>query len=533
MQTSSKSATVIAGAAVLDGLGNPARHDDVFIVDGRIDDVRPHADNHAGFDVIDASGLTLTPGFIDSHSHADNAPFLAEDDTSKILQGVTTEVVGNCGFSLAPVNPQRRDEHLARVATWKHDFRGSTFAEFLADTDRRGYVTNYVPLAGHGTLRLAAMGSENRAPTLPELAHMGDLLEESLQAGAFGMSSGLIYPPGIFSKTDELVALAKRLPPGAVYASHIRGEGSTLLDAVGEALTIGEQSTRRVMISHHKAAGKSNWGATARSLERIHDARARGVDVFQDVYPYTASSTLLSALIPPDFHAGGHRAMLTRLNDPSQIAALRVRLSRQEPGFENMVLQAGYDNVLIASTASGDFEGQTLAEAARSLRMSEFDTLIHVLRIEDLTPTMVIFTMDESDVQRVMRDERTAIGSDGLAPGLGGKPHPRLFGTFPRIYARYVRELGVLTLPDAVRKMTSLPASIFGLDEIGVVARGKMADFVAFDASGIADDLDYRDPVRSPKGIAWVMQGGVIAARGTRSLGRHGRRLRPRVQSLR
>lgn len=517
---------VVAGAKVLDGLGNPEQNADIFIVDGRIDDVRPHTDRHAGYEVIDANGLTVAPGFIDAHSHADNAPFLADDDTTKILQGVTTEVVGNCGFSLAPVNPQRRAEHLARLAMWKHDFSGSTFGEFLTVADSRGYVTNYAPLVGHGTLRLAAMGMDNREPTAGELARMGDMLEEALDAGAFGISSGLIYPPGTFSKTAELVALAKRLRPDAIYASHIRGEGSTLLDSVAEALAIGESSSRRVMISHHKAAGRSNWGATARSLARIQEARARGVDVYQDVYPYTASSTYLSALIPADVHAGGHDAMLARLTDPAQLAQLRARLSKKGSGFENMLLEAGYDNVLIASTASGAFEGATLAEAARSLGKDEFDALIHILVGENLTATMVVFTMDEADVQRVMRDERTAIGSDGLAPGMGGKPHPRLFGTFPRVLSRYVRDLGVLSLPEAIRKMTSLPAKIFGLRDIGVIAPGKMADLVAFDAVTVSDDLDYRDPVRPPKGIAWVMQAGVTAVRGTRSLGRHGRRMR-------
>ncbi|MGH7685191.1 MAG: N-acyl-D-amino-acid deacylase family protein, partial [Vulcanimicrobiaceae bacterium] len=327
-----------------------------------------------------------------------------------------------------------------------------------------------------------------------------------MDAGAFGFSTGLIYPPGTYSKTGELVELAKHLRPGSIYASHMRGEGPTLLDAVSEALTIGEQSKRRVMISHHKATGKSNWGKTAQTLEMIHDARRRGVDVYQDVYPYIAASTYLSTLIPPEFHAGGRDAALARLADANELARLKERLATQGDGFDNRLLAACYYHVLIASTASGAFEGKTIPEIATELGKSEFDTLIHILVSERLTPTMIIFLMDEDDVKRVMRDERTAIGSDSLAPGGGGKPHPRMFGTFPRVLGHYSRELGVLPLETAVYKMTGLPAEIFGLDELGVIAPGKRADLVAFDAKTVADDLDYRDPIRKPKGIAWVMQ---------------------------
>lgn len=521
--------TVIASGSVLDGSGSPSRAVDIFVSDGRIDDVRPHSDHHPGFEVVDATGLTVAPGFIDAHSHADNVPFLQENDTSKILQGVTTEVVGNCGFSLAPVNPTFRNEHLGRVAMWRHEFSGSTFAELMQETDKRGYVTNYVPLAGHGTLRVAAMGMDDREPTPAEQSRMAQLLEEALAAGAFGFSTGLIYPPGTYSKTAELVELAKHLPPGRLYASHIRGEGPTLLDAVSEALAIGEGSGRRVMISHHKATGKSNWGKTAQTLQMIHDARRRGVDVYQDLYPYIAASTYLSTLIPPEFHAGGRDAALARLGDAKELARLRERLSTQGDGFDNRLLAAGYDHVLIASTASGAFEGKTIPEIAKELGKSEFDTLIHILVSERLTPTMIIFLMDEDDVKRVMRDERTAIGSDSLAPGAGGKPHPRMFGTFPRVLGHYSRELGVVSLPEAVHKMTGLPAQIFGLDEIGSIAPGKRADLVAFDATKVADDLDYRDPIRPPKGIAWVTQSGVNVVENGSYLGkRRGRRFRPR-----
>jgi dihydroorotase/N-acyl-D-amino-acid deacylase len=373
------------------------------------------------------------------------------------------------------------------------------------------------------------MGMENREPTRQEQIRMEELLEEALDAGAFGMSTGLVYPPGVFSKTDEIVELAKRLHTHSVYASHIRGEGSNLLESVAEALLIGESSGRRVVISHHKATGKRNWGATKHSLQLIQAARDRGVDVYQDMYPYTAGSTFLSSLIPPEFHEGGKDLLLSRLTDQSELQRIRRRLDEPPTSsFQNTLFESGYESVLISSTNSRSFEGQTLVEAARSLGKSDFDTLIHILVSEDLSPQMIVFFIDESDIERVMRNKRTAFGSDGAFPGTVGKSHPRTFGTFPRVLSRYVRDKTILTLEEGVRKMTSLPAEMFHLGEVGQIAPGKLADLVAFDPETISDDLDYQDPVRPPKGIAWVMQGGQVVARENQFLGtRCGRRFEP------
>ncbi len=336
--------TVFAGATVLDGTGGPAGAYDVFVDGERIEDLRPHADTHPGWNTIDAGGLVITPGFIDVHSHGDNAPLLSDDDTMKILQGVTTEVVGNCGISLAPTSAQHRAALMASLEALMpaHEDIGSDFADLLRATDAHGYVTNYVPLVGHGTLRLATMGMERRAATPREQAQMRSSLEEAIEAGAFGLSSGLIYPPGVFSDVDELVDLAKCLPSGTIYTSHIRGEGDSLLDAVAEALTIGEKARVPVQISHHKASGKKNWGKTRDSLELIRQARARGAVVHQDVYPYTAGGTYLKAVLPPEFHEGGNEATLERLRDPDSrvhcergLRAIRrtFRISLRRPGM--------------------------------------------------------------------------------------------------------------------------------------------------------------------------------------------------------
>jgi N-acyl-D-amino-acid deacylase len=521
---------VIAGGDVVDGTGHTARRCDVFVAGGEIIDVRPASDHHPGWNVTDATGLTIAPGFIDVHSHADVAPFLPEHDTSKILQGITTEVVGNCGISAAPISPERRDI-LRRVLDrlMPHsDFPGSTFAEFLEATDTRGYVTNYAPLVGHTTLRIAAMGAENQPPTAGELATMESLLDASLEAGAFGLSSGLIYAPGAFADTGELVTLAQRLRANTLYTTHMRSEGDALLDAVNEALEIGKRAGVRVQISHHKAAGRRNWGKTADSLRAIAAARANGQDIFHDVYPYTAGSTMLVALLPPQAHEGGDEAILRRLDEAAEVARLKAVAESEPSDYENLIALAGYDNIVIAGTASGNFEGLTLREIARQLGVAEFDALVHVLRTEQLRAAMVIFMMDEGDIERVLTDSYTVIGTDGLPPGFGGKPHPRTFGTFPRVIARYVRERGVLSLEAAIHKMTALAAQIFRIPGRGSIVPGFVADLVAFDADRISDDLDYNDPVRDPIGIRWVMQQGETVVENGKYLGtRRGVRLHP------
>lgn len=521
---------VVAGARVVDGTGKSASELDVFIIEGWIDDVRPHTDSHPGWHVIDASGLTLAPGFIDVHSHGDNAPLLDSDDTSKILQGVTTEVVGNCGFSLAPSTP-RNKQHLIHLleGMFPTPFDvGYTFADLLRTTDRRGYVTNYAPLIGHNALRIAAMGMDRRAPTKHELKAMEGMVDEAIDSGAFGLSTGLIYSPGSFSQTDEIASLAKRLPPDRIYTSHIRGEAGTLMNALSEALEVGKASGCRVQISHHKAMGSKHWGKTTESLALLEDARPIGVDVWQDVYPYVASATVLKAVLPQEFHEGGTDKTLARLADQQQLARLRQMLESDSEGFESFVSLAGYDRVVVSSTESRRYEGMSLTEIAREIACSPFEALIHVLVSERLKASMIFYAIDESDVQRILLDEHTVIGTDGASPGLAGKHHPRTYGTFPRVLSRYVREFGTLSLEQAVKRMTSLPAQIFRLGSRGAIARGQVADLVAFDASSICDDLDYGDPQRAPKGIAWVMVRGHRVVEGDKLVGgRKGLRLTP------
>ncbi|MDF5752268.1 D-aminoacylase [Spongiactinospora sp. TRM90649] len=517
----------VTGGLVADGDGGEPQALDVLIEGERIAAVATPG-SFAGIPATDASGLVVAPGFIDAHSHADNAPFLTRDDTTKILQGVTTEIVGNCGFSLAPrAGTAIDDDHAARLfppvaASW------TGFPGFLAEADARGYVTNHCPLVGHGTLRVAAFGVVDRPPAPHELAGMRRSLREALDAGAFGLSSGLIYPPGAYAGTEELAALVSCLGPGHIYATHLRAEGGHLIPAIEEALTVAEKTGRRTQISHLKSVGRPNRGGVERALALLDRARATGVAVRQDAYPYDASSTSLTAALPPHYLEGGAPAVLARLRRPGAARRLAADLAAENPGWENRVALAGWDALLVTDTPSGAFVGRTLAEIARDLAAEPVEALVHVLVSQELRVSSVTFWMDERDVRAALAHPCTMIGSDGLPPGTGGRPHPRLYGTFPRILGRYVREAGLFTLGEAVHRMTALPAAWFGVPERGRVAPGTVADLVAFDPATVRDTGDYRHPDRAPEGIAWVAQAGRFTVRQGRHLGvRAGRRLLP------
>ncbi|WP_066949329.1 N-acyl-D-amino-acid deacylase family protein [Microtetraspora fusca] len=523
---------LITGAVILDGDGRPPFPADVVVEESLIAGVEPPGSVPPDpFEVLDASGMVVAPGFIDVHSHADNAPFLEDADTSKILQGVTTEVVGNCGFSLGPALPTHRGELAELVARFFPPGTPSSpsFTDLLVLSDELGYVTNVAPLVGHHALRVGTAGRAARRPGAQELAAMGDLLREALDAGAFGLSSGLIYDPGMFAPPAELTELVAQLPAGGVYATHVRGEGRQLRQSVEEALAVARHTGRAVHISHLKVAGRPYWGAMPEVLSRIDDARRQGHDIRHDVYPYTAGSTVLSALLPPWVRDGSTEQVLRRLQDPDVVKRLRADLARDGDDWENLAFGSGWENIVIASSSRGEHDGKSLRHIADELAREPADTLVHLLLTEHLRISMVIHSMCESDLRTALVHPQTMIGSDGLPPGARGLPHPRQFGTFPRVLSRYVRETGLLTLEDAVRRMTSLPAAAFGLVDRGSVRPGMVADLVAFDPATVQDTATYTDPIRSPEGIAWVMLAGRVVARDGRYLGgRHGMRLVPR-----
>jgi N-acyl-D-amino-acid deacylase len=357
------------------------------------------------------------------------------------------------------------------------------------------------------------MGFARREPTPAELRRMQKLLADGIEDGAWGLSTGLIYPPGSFATTDEIVELAAVAGRHrGFYASHIRGEGATLLDAVQEAIHVGREGDLPVQISHVKAAGRPNWGKVAEVLALVDAARDEGLDVMADVYPYTASSTMLRALLPDWALEGGIDAMLGRLADPDSRARIRRDIESPATG-QSLVDRIGWENVMIASSAKRrDAEGRRISEIAAGRGVDAVDAALELLEAEGGKGSMILFQLDERDLRRALVHEAVMIGSDGsaLAPGglASGKPHPRSYGTFPRVLGEYAREERVLTLPQAVHKMTGLPARRLGLKDRGVIAVGRRADLVVFDARRVADRATYREPHQYPSGIEHVLVNG-------------------------
>ncbi len=488
---------IIRGAAVCDGTGAAPLVADVTVCGERIAAVGPAAAS-PGDREIDGRGLTLAPGFIDVHSHDDLAVLVTPDMDFKVMQGVTTEVVGNCGLGAAPhpvASAMFRSFHPeARLPEW----RG--YAGYLRRLEEEPPSLNVVALVGHGTLRYAAMGGAQRAPDGGEMRAMAAMLREGIEAGAAGLSTGLIYEPGRYATTAEIVELAGEMRgSGGLYATHMRDEAAGLLAAVEEALRVGEEAGVPVQISHHKASGKENWGRVHESLRLIEAARRRGLEVTADQYPYTSGSTVLFAILQNN--------ALGTAGSPGGLGRLEAR------------------DVLLASVPRRpQLEGMSLQEICEQRRLSPEDAARDVLR-EEPGAVAVIESMDEDDVCTVMRHRTTMIGSDGV-PG-GGKPHPRLYGTFPRVLGRYVRERGVLSLEAAVHRMTGFPAAKFGLVDRGVLRPGAYADLVLFDAGTIADTGTYQQPRCYPRGIRFVFVNGIaVVADGAPTGARPGRPLR-------
>ena len=518
---------LIRGGTVIDGTGRPARRADVAIAGDRVEavDVLPDA---VAARVIDAAGHVVAPGFVDMHSHADfGLPGLPTAD-SKVYQGFTLEVVGNCGQSAAPVTLARRQDVIdsSGLALPPLAWDWTTFGSYLDVLRRQGLSINVAPLVGHGTVRLLAMGLGDGRPSADQRRAMATEVRRAMDDGAVGLSTGLIYAPGVFADTDELVDLARAAgEAGGFYASHIRGENDTLLPAIVEALDVGRRASVPVEISHLKAAGRANWPKMAEAIELIEAARAEGLDVTADMYPYPAGSTGLSSLLPSWAHAGGREPLLARLTDPADRARIRAHLDG--PGWPR---DAGWDGIVIAGCpAWPEYEGRTLAHIAAGLGVPPAEATIEVLRQAKGDAEMILFHMSEENVVLGLQRPWVMIGSDGegraaQGPYAMGKPHPRNYGTCPRFLGHYVRERGIVSLPEAVRKMTSLPAARLRLGDRGRLERGTIADVVVFDPLAIADTATFAEPHQYPRGMPWVLVNGApVIAGGQHTGSRPGR----------
>ena len=521
----------IAGGQVLDGTGATVLRADVGVIGDAITAVGDLSRESSSV-TVDAAGLTVTPGFIDMHSHSDWRLFGNRRAESKIRQGVTTEVVGNCGFSPAPVSDEFREDMrgFALYVPPGMDFSWHSVGEFLRRYEDGGLALNVAQLVGHGTLRLSVMGFARRAPSATELSRMCGLMESAMADGACGLSTGLIYAPGSYADTEEIVEIARGAARGGFYASHIRGEGATLLESVAEAIRVGRDGGLPTQVSHIKAAGRRHWGRVKAALALIDSARAEGLDVTADVYPYTASSTTLRTLLPDSALEDGIDAMLGRLRD----GAMRSRIRDEMSSGPVLARGMGWGDIMIASApARPDAEGRRLDEIARRWGKDPIECVFDIIEAERGRGYVILFQLDEADLRRALVHPHVMIGSDGSAlaatgPLAGGKPHPRSYGTFPRVLGRYAREEGLLTLPAAIHKMTGMPAARLGLKDRGIIRAGARADLAVFSPERVADMASYEDPHRYPSGMEHVIVNGRLVIKSGEHTGNlPGRVLRP------
>ncbi len=505
---------IIKQATIIDGTGAPGWTGDVGIKDEIFSAIKPSLEAAETRETVSGKGLVIAPGFIDIHTHSDD--FWKMDSLSeiKLQQGVTREVIGNCGISLSPTVSKAGDIDFQGnlVNLDKHtDFMGKfSLNDYRKLLEKFGLSNNLMGLIGHGTLRMAVMGFSENIPDKRQMETMKFLMEEAMNQGASGMSTGLIYAPGIFAKIPELVELCRVVAKkGGFYASHMRNEAEEILAAIDEAISIGEQSGVPVQISHLKITGHKNWGLVDQVIKKFLDARNRGIDVTCDVYPYISSGTSLTALVPPWAIEGGVEKLILRMHDSVQRAKIIHDIKHGIPGWENMYHNAGWEKITISRfdfDGQNNIEGRTVAQIAKGKKVDPFDLILDLMEQGGNGVKIISETMNEENLATFLKLPFAMVGSDSSFTT--GKPHPRLYGTFPRVIRRFVRELRVLTLEEAIHKMTGLTAQRLRLTHAGLIKKGFQADAVLFDPETITDRGTYQSPEHFPSGIARVIVNG-------------------------
>jgi N-acyl-D-amino-acid deacylase len=530
---------VIKGAIVVDGTGGAPVAADVAVADGVIADVGPDLTAPRGAEVVRADGLALAPGFIDLHTHSDFTLPVMPRAHSMLSQGVTTQLAGNCGFSPFPAPPSRID--LLREYTGFLDGgldwgRWQSAGEYFALLDTLPLAGNITCQVGHGTVRIAVMGFDTGEPDDGQLETMRRLVAESVHAGAVAISSGLTYAPASSADLRELVAVAEAAKSASArfYSTHLRSEAIAVSHAIDEAIQVGARSGLPVQVSHLKIMGECNWPKIDDVLRRIDDASST-VDVAMDQYPYTAGSTTLAIIAPRWATEGGTAMLQRRLHDPVARERIHRQIATQDPADLARGLRAFEpENIVIAEIPDPcyqDYVGMSMAQIAEQRDSDPVTTALDLLQRFGGEVLTVVHGQSEQNLRRIMRHPRTAVASDGwtLGPEAGGRPHPRNYGTFPRVLGRYVREAGELSLEEAVRKMTSLPAGRLNLRNRGVVRPGYVADLVLFSPEAIIDNATFDEPHRFSTGVSTVIVAGQIVYRDGEDTGaRSGRLLRQR-----
>ncbi len=517
---------LIREARVVDGTGAPWFVSDVLVRDGRIAQLGKSLDANGAY-VVDAQSRYLAPGFIDAHCHDDLICLREPERIEKIAQGVTTLVVGNCSFSLYPATPQSAPNLRKHFSTLLGEVSpDEVFADLAGYRDaihKRGLALNVVSLVGHAAIRIAVIGHDRRAATEAERSAMQALLARELRAGAAGLSLGLVYPPSAYAEREELLALAGTVQEhGKVLAAHIRGYEGDLLEAMDEFIDLLKVSHAPGLLSHLQSAGRPNWGQMDKALAKLEQARRQGVDVSFDMYPYPAGSSYILQLLPPDALEGGFDVLITRLSQVEFRERLKLYLEgKQLPGVPpSKVSLIGWDNVRISGVSNSGLkflEGQNMVQAAAGLGITPFELLIRLIREDQGQTSIVMFQLDEKDLHAACTHRLHMVGSDGL-PRPGTKPHPRAYGTFPRVAGRLRRE-GWFALEDAVCRMTSRAAERFGLVDRGLIRPGMVADLVLFD-DAIDDNATFDLPTRLPTGIEHVLVAGELVMENGKMTGR-------------
>ncbi len=524
---------LIKNTTIADGSGGPLRQGDVLIRDDKIQETGS-LDNVAADTVIDGTGLVTAPGFIDAHSHSDLQILTKPKVMPKIMQGITTEILGQDGISMAPLPEQY-------ISPWRKNLSGldgesddinwhyRTTDGYFSEIEKVGPGVNVCYLAPHGNIRMEAMGLQNKKPTTSELQEMCEIMHREMNAGAIGLSSGLIYMPCAYSDTDELVELCRVVAEhDGIFVVHQRNESDKVLESIDEILEIGRRSGVRVHFSHFKVCGKDNWGKIEKALAKLDEAQADGLRVSFDQYPYVAGSTMLGVVLPPWAHDGGTNELLMRLRDNDQRAKMIEDIKRNDGTWDNFIGFAGLDNIYITNVktdANRDVVGKNLLELGQMRGEDPYEAVLDLLLQEENAVSMFDYYGLEDHIRLFMQRPEMCVCTDGLLSK--GKPHPRVYGTFPRILGKYVREDCCLTLEQAVYKMTSKPAQTFSIQNRGLLKAGYYADVVLFDPDKVIDNANFWEPVQYSEGIEYVIVNGTISVeKGRHTQKRNGKVLR-------